>query len=58
MAQRGTRKVQDNAVRLDDAGIALRVDAAESAANCQLNFLWNRAAITEAVLGPQRAEAA
>ena len=28
------------------------------AANCQLNFLWNRAAITEAVLGPQRAQAA
>ena len=28
------------------------------AANCQLNFLWNRAAITEAVLGMPRAEAA
>ena len=28
------------------------------AANCQLNFLWNRAAITEAVLGLPRAEAA
>jgi hypothetical protein len=28
------------------------------AANCKLNFLWNRAAITEAVLGPQRAQAA
>lgn len=28
------------------------------AANCQLNFLWNRAAITEVVLGPQRAVAA
>ena len=28
------------------------------AANCKLNFLWNRAAITEAVLGPQKAQAA
>jgi hypothetical protein len=28
------------------------------AANCKLNFLWNRTAITEAVLGPQRAQAA